>query len=85
MQKVLQEAYQEILQYLELNEEDESASWNMWLTNKMMMVAQRKEPTVRGEGDAKIDINTLGFAGTMAVKNEASLTFLKELTPIGVL
>lgn len=51
----------------------------------MMLVVQRSDATVRGEGEAKVDINTLGFAGTMAVKNQASLDFLKEQTPIELL
>ena len=44
-------------------------SFNMWVTPRMMFIVERETDTVRGDGDAKIDINTLGFVGTLAVKN----------------
>jgi len=36
-------------------------------------------------GGARITVNSLGFAGTIAVKNLESLDYLKGITPLKVL
>jgi ATP adenylyltransferase/5',5'''-P-1,P-4-tetraphosphate phosphorylase II len=51
----------------------------------MMCIVKRSQASVKGDGLAVVDINTLGFCGTLAVKNQASLDFLKQETPIALL
>jgi len=60
-------------------------SFNFWMTPRMMFIAERTSAEVRGSGEARVDINTLGFAGTLAVKNEASLEMVKQMTPVQLL
>ena len=49
----------------------ENLSFNMWLTPTMMFVVKRACNSVVNLNDSQaiIDINTLGFVGTLAVKN----------------
>ena len=62
-------------------------SFSMWLTPTMMFIVSRHCNSVPNPDDssAVVDINTLGFVGTLAVKNQASLDFLKAQTPIHLL
>ena len=57
----------------------------MFMTPRMMVIVKRAAGHVQGPGSAIVDINTLGFCGTLAVKNQASLEFLKETGPIELL
>ena len=57
----------------------------MYLTPRMMFIVKRECNSVQGPGEAVVDINTLGFVGTLAVKNQASLEFIKTQTPIKLL
>ena len=46
-------------------------SFNMWVTPKMMFMVKRHCNSVVNPDDssAVVDVNTLGFVGTLAVKN----------------
>ena len=53
-----------------------SQSYNVWMTPRMIFVVAREKPSVKGPLEflecserPQVDINTLGFAGTIAVKN----------------
>ncbi len=50
-----------------------------------MVIVLREKGSVIGDGEAKVDVNTLGFVGTLAVKNEESLQFIRDQTPIAML
>ncbi len=55
------------------------------MTSRMMVIVLREKESVIGDGVAKVDINTLGFVGTLAVKNEESLQLIRDKTPISML
>ena len=61
--------------------------YNMILTRNFLLIVFRAAEGVKHPENPKANIamNSLAFAGTMAVKNEDALAYIKELTPIGVL
>ena len=64
-----------LLQELGLGEGD---SYNLLLTPRLIWVVKRCKNSLEDlESGAKIDVNSLGFAGTLFVKNEVSLNYLK--------
>ena len=85
--RYLLECYQECLNDLDLDESKsaDEVSFNFFMTPRLMCIVKRSKGSVKGEGEAIVDINTLGFCGTLAVKNQASLDFVKEQTPIVLL
>ena len=54
-------------------------SYNLLLTPRLMWIVKRCSTSVvdPNGSEARIDINSLGFAGTLAVKNEISADYLK--------
>ena len=52
-----------------------------------MWVVVREKNSVQDDNNpnARIDVNSLGFVGTLAVKNEESMNLLKQLGPLEVL
>lgn len=95
---VIYKTYWECLEYLGItlenhncSEDTKDQSYNVWITARMVFVVRRSRNTVEGpavEGEAFrpcVDINTLGFAGTIATKNQASFDFLKSIGPIKAL
>ena len=59
-------------------------SFNLWVTPRMMLIVKREKEFAMA-GDQRVDINSLGFVGTMAVKTEAGLEALKKESPIELL
>lgn len=55
-------------------------SYNFLATKKWMLIVPRIKESCQG-----ISVNSLGFAGSLFVKNQDSLALLKELSPIKVL
>ena len=52
----------------------------------MWVVVREKNSVVSVEDpSAKVDINSLGFVGTIAVKNEQSMALLKKRGPLALL
>jgi ATP adenylyltransferase/5',5'''-P-1,P-4-tetraphosphate phosphorylase II len=86
---VIIKTYWDCLSYLGItpenhngDEDTKDCSYNVWITPRMIFIVLRSKNTVEGpsEGYAikpTIDINTLGFAGTIATKNQESFDFLK--------
>lgn len=66
------------------NEYDASKNYNVIMMKTMMLVVMRREEGIREDG-ASITVNSLGFAGTFAVKNVEALELLKKLQPTKVL
>lgn len=58
----------------------QTAAYNLLCTRKWMMVVPRTQ-----EEHAGISVNSLGFAGSLLVKNKAELEKLKQLGPIKLL
>ena len=84
----LLKVYQECLKELGLDESIglDDLSYNVYVTPRLMFVVERRESSVIGSEDGqKVDLNTLGFVGTIATKNKQSMDFAKEMTPIELL
>ena len=75
--------YVNLLQEMGLAEGD---SYNLLLTPRLMWIVKRCQNSVEDlESGSKIDVNSLGFAGTLFVKNEVSLNYLKSFGLINTL
>ena len=48
----------------------------------MMFIGIRETDALEGEDGAKVELNTLGYTGTMALKNDKSLQLLKQTKPL---
>ena len=85
----LERCYHESLKALGYNYEKEPVhqDYNLVLTRHFLLIVLRETDSVKSIENPKVSIsmNSLGFAGTMAVKNQESLEFIKEITPIGLL
>jgi len=55
-------------------------AYNLLATREWMMLVPRSQESAHG-----ISINSLGFVGSLFVKNQASLNVIKEISPIGLL
>jgi sulfate adenylyltransferase (ADP) / ATP adenylyltransferase len=62
------------------NQVQQPGAYNFLATRKWMLIIPRSQ-----ESYQKISVNSLGFAGSLFVKNQASFDLLKELTPIKLL
>ena len=80
----LHDSYLDLLKDLEI---DVSKSYNLIVTPRLMWIVVRAKNSVASTDDptAKVDINSLGFVGTLAVKNEQSMALLKSLGPLALL
>ena len=70
---VLESSYRQTIEFLEIDDSlsADAISFNLWVTPRMMFIAIRKEEIVAGENEgAVVALNTLGFTGTMALKNQ---------------
>lgn len=65
---------------LEKNQIEQPGAYNFLATREWMMIIPRIKESCQG-----ISVNSLGFAGSLFVKNQASLELLKEITPIKLL
>lgn len=65
----------------------EKHSYNLIVTPRLMWVVMRECSSIMDEDkiNVRIDVNSLGFVGTLAVKNEESMKFMKKLGPLSVL
>ena len=48
----------------------------------MMFIGLRETDALEGEDGAAVELNTLGYTGTMALKNDKSLQLLKQTKPL---
>ncbi len=55
-------------------------AYNLLATREWMMLVPRSQESAYG-----ISINSLGFVGSLFVKNQAALNLIKEISPIGLL
>lgn len=65
---------------LDKNSNKQPGSYNFLATKNWMLVIPRTQESCYG-----ISINSLGFAGSLFVKSQDALKFLKEITPIKLL
>ena len=82
--KLLLDCYYSLLEKvgfsLQDNNSRQPAAYNFLATRKWMMIVPRSRDSFQS-----IAINSLGFAGSLFVKNKACLKLLKELTPLKIL
>lgn len=78
----LRATYQDLLIHLGCNLQNSSSifPYNLLLTRRWMVLVCRSQ-----EHYQSIPVNSLGFAGSLLVKNQAQLTLLKSLGPMTVL
>jgi len=77
--------YHMCLGELGVDANDAEVSYNVYLTPTLLFVVLREKNSVFGENGEKVDVNTLGFTGTLAVKSATDLAFLKLVTPLEIL
>ncbi|TNV76948.1 hypothetical protein FGO68_gene119 [Halteria grandinella] len=85
---MLQQAYTKTLEDLGYSgKSDNHDDYNLILMRDFLLIVMRRQEGVKHSEDPKknIIVNSLGFAGTIAVKNVESLEYLRELGPITVL
>ena len=59
-------------------------SYNLLLTRNFLFIALRNIEAVK-EDNKTVTVNSLGFAGTHAVKREEDLELINKYSPIGIL
>ena len=59
-------------------------SYNLLLTRNFLFIALRNVEAVK-EDNKTVTVNSLGFAGTHAVKREEDLELINKYSPIGIL
>ena len=59
-------------------------SYNLLLFKHFLLVVMRQIEAVK-ESTMTVTVNSLGFAGTHAVKREEDLELIRECSPIGIL
>ncbi len=63
---------------------DHNNNYNLILTRKFLLMAMRSCEGIKDEGQF-LSVNSLGFAGTLAVKNNEALEVLRKKGPLKVL
>ena len=69
-----------------LGNEDHSLdiSYNLLVTKNFLFIALRQIEAVK-EDQKTVTVNSLGFAGTHAVKREEDLEIIRKYSPVGIL
>ena len=74
----------ECLEFLGNSSHDLNQSYNLLVTKNFIIIALRRVEAVK-EDNKTVTLNSLGFAGTHAVKREEDLDVIKKYGPIGIL
>lgn len=82
--KIMQQRYRALLDYvgfeIDKDIQTQPGAYNFLATKEWMMLVPRSQ-----ESFQNISINSLGFAGSLFVRDKAALDLLKELTPLKLL
>lgn len=84
MSEKIEQYYWNCLKFLGNEEHDLEQSYSLLLFRNFMLVALRKVEAIK-EDNKTVTVNSLGFAGTHAVKREEDLEIVKKYSPIGIL
>lgn len=83
-QEIMLQKYYALLDYVgfavDFKSQQQSGAYNFLATRKWMMIVPRSR-----ESFQNIPINSLGFAGSLFVRDQASLELLQQLTPLKLL
>lgn len=78
------DCYYSLLSAVELEKDDnskvQSSPYNLLITQKWMLIVPRVQ-----ESFASISINSLGFAGSLFVRDRQQIKLLEEITPMEIL
>lgn len=84
MSEKLENYYWQCLKEVGNPEHDNEISYNLVLTRNFLFIALRRIEAVKEENKT-VTVNSLGFAGTHAVKREDDLDLINKYSPIGIL
>lgn len=84
MSEKLDNYYWQCLKKLGNEEHNYDVSYNLLVTKHFLFIALREVEAIK-EDDMTITVNSLGFAGTHAVKREEDLQLIGKYSPIGIL
>mmetsp|Transcript_17969 Transcript_17969/g.30572 ORF Transcript_17969/g.30572 Transcript_17969/m.30572 type:complete len:94 (+) Transcript_17969:708-989(+) len=84
MSEKLEQVYWQCLEFLGNEEHSLDTSYNLLLFKNFLLVVLRQVEAVKEENKT-VTVNSLGFAGTLAVKREEDLELLNKYSPIGIL
>ena len=83
---IVENLYWDCMENLGNSDYDPSKSYNVILMRHFMLVVLRSKEGIKDkEANAGVTVNSLGYAGTFAVKNLESLEFLKRIGPTNLL
>lgn len=85
MAEAIDEAYWACLEALGNSDHSPDISYNILLTQKFILIVNRSKEAVKEPGVATVGVNCLGFGGTLAVKRQSDLDYLKKMTPLKIL
>ena len=84
MSEKLDNYYWQCLKKLGNEEHNLEVSYNLLVTRNFLFIALRQVEAVK-EDNMTVTVNSLGFAGTHAVKREEDLQLIAKYSPIGIL
>jgi ATP adenylyltransferase len=84
MSEKLDNYYWQCLKKLGNEEHSLDTSYNLLVTKNFIFIALRQIEAVK-EDSKTVTVNSLGFAGTHAVKREEDLEIIRNYSPIGIL
>jgi ATP adenylyltransferase/5',5'''-P-1,P-4-tetraphosphate phosphorylase II len=84
MSEKLEDYYHLCLEYLDNEEHSHDVSYNLLVFKNFMLIALRRVEGITEE-NRTVTVNSLGFAGTHAVKREEDLELWSKYSSIGIL
>lgn len=84
MSEKLENYYWQCLKKIGNPDHDQDVSYNLLLTRNFLFIALRSVEALKEE-DRTVTVNSLGFAGTHAVKRPEDLELIRKYSPIGIL
>ena len=84
MSEKLENYYWQCLKKIGNPDHDKDVSYNLLLTRNFLFIALRSVEALKEE-DRTVTVNSLGFAGTHAVKRPEDLDLIRKYSPIGIL
>ena len=84
MSEKLENYYWQCLKKVGNPDHDLDISYNLLLTRNFLFLALRRIEAVK-EDSKTVTVNSLGYAGTHAVKRQEDLALIQKYSPIGIL
>lgn len=84
MSEKLESYYWSCLEKLDNSEHNVDQSYNLLLFKNFLLIVNRSIEAFK-EDVRTVTVNSLGFAGTLAVKREEDIELIKTYGPLGIL